>query len=53
MFPPADSKPERTRDGVHVSAGHLLRAAEGESKAVKGQNHGGPGRSTGQENVAF
>lgn len=49
MFPTADSKPERTRDGVHVSARHLLRAAEGESEAVKGQNLRGPGRSTGQD----
>lgn len=58
MFPTADSKPEGTRDGLHVSARHLLRPAEGESKTVKGQNLRGPRRSTGQdrgpsENVAL
>lgn len=58
MFQTADSKPERTRDGVHVCARHLLRPAEGESKTVKAQNLRGPRRSTGQDrgpsqNVVF
>lgn len=57
-FQTVDSKPERTRDGVHVCARHLLRPAEGESKTVKGQNLRGPRRSTGQDrgpsqNVVF